>query len=264
MDAVKDMVWSYSRLSAFEQCKYQFYLKYILCDENEYQTEGNYYAEVGSFVHSILEKIFKGELSVEDAPDYYLNHFDENVFYTIRPEQMEKVYEDCANYFSSLDLDWLTRYEILGVEKRINIQIDGYPFTGIIDLLLKNKSNGKIVLMDHKSGKSPLSPKTGKLLKTQEAVFNEHKKQLYLYSKAVKEEYGDLPSLLCWNHFRDSTIVREPFNSIEYEEALKWMVDTVHAIENEQIYDGNREYFYCRFLCPYRHTCEYAKYTGDR
>lgn len=257
-DAVTRMVWSFSRLSTFNQCKYEFYLKYILNDESEYQSEGNYYAEVGSFVHGILEKIFTGKLDVEDAPNYYMNHFDEEVCYKTKQEQMDKAYEDCANYFSELDLSRLEQYDVLGVEKKIQTEIEGYPLIGFIDLLLKDKTTGELVLVDHKSGKSPISKKTGKPLKAQEASFDGYKKQLYLYSKAVIDEYGKPPKWLVWNHFREGMIVKIPFEQKEYESALKWMVNTVRSIEQEQDFAETQEYFYCHQLCPYRGTCEYV------
>lgn len=53
-DDIDKMRWSYSRLTSFEHCKYEFYLNYIVNDDEEYLSEGNFYAEVGSFVHEIL------------------------------------------------------------------------------------------------------------------------------------------------------------------------------------------------------------------
>ena len=50
--------WSYSRTACFANCKYEYYLKYILKDDEMYLPEGNYYSEVGSFMHDILAKIF--------------------------------------------------------------------------------------------------------------------------------------------------------------------------------------------------------------
>ena len=50
MDEVKDnqkkTCWSYSRTTCFGHCKYEFYLDYIINDDNLYLSEGNFYAEV--------------------------------------------------------------------------------------------------------------------------------------------------------------------------------------------------------------------------
>lgn len=49
-----------------------------------YLAEGNFYAEVGSFVHEILAMIFKGELKVDDALQYFIDNYDDNVFYKVK------------------------------------------------------------------------------------------------------------------------------------------------------------------------------------
>ena len=55
---LKKKVWSFSSVKSFEQCPYSFYLHYV---EGE-QELPNSFAQSGSFVHSILERCYKGEL----------------------------------------------------------------------------------------------------------------------------------------------------------------------------------------------------------
>lgn len=253
------MVWSYSRLTAFAQCKYQFYLKYIVADDDQYLPEGNYYAEVGSFVHSILEMVFKNQLSVDEAGWYFAEHFDDNVLYKTRKNLMDKRYEACANYFADLDLDWLKDCEILGVEKQIDVCVDGYRFTGFIDLLVRDKVTGNIILIDHKSSKVPVS-KTGKLLKASEASFTSYKHQMYLYALYVKQEYGEYPAYIAWNHFADGgEIVSLPFSEKEMSDAKEWFLSTIHDIEEEESFEETQDFFYCHNLCDFRNSCEYNK-----
>ena len=99
--------WSYSRTACFGHCKYEFYLDYIINDDKQYLSEGNYYAEVGSYVHEILSMIFSGKLKVEDALGYYIDHYDDYVCYKVRKSTMDKTFELIADYFASLDIDWL-------------------------------------------------------------------------------------------------------------------------------------------------------------
>ena len=259
-DQIQSMVWSYSRLTSYAQCKYQFYLKYIVNDNEQYLSEGNYYAEVGSYVHSILEKIFNHELKVDDASAYFVDHFDENVFYMTKKKIMDKSFESCANYFADLTLDWIDHFEIIGVEQEIDIVIDGYRFTGYIDLLIRDKRNSDYIIIDHKSAKYPLSKKTGKVLKTSEQSFESYKKQMYLYSKYVYERYGVYPKWIVWNHFKDGEIVKIPFDSNEYDNAIKWFTRIIHDIENENEYNETIDYFYCNNLCEFRNSCEYNQY----
>jgi len=256
------MVWSYSRLSMFEQCKYSFYLKYIVDDPNEYLAEGNFWAELGSFVHSILEKLYKGELTEEEAPAYFAEHFDEAVLYDAPKKIMDSSYIACANYFADLSLSWLKDFEILGVEYEFNIEIEGYRFKGFIDLLLKDKNTGDIILMDHKSAASPMG-KSGKILKSQEKCFSSYCKQMYLYCNAVKQCFGQFPSLIVWNHFKAGQIVDKEFVQSEYERSMRWFIDTIHAIENEEEFSETVDYFYCKNLCDFRNSCEYKMYSRE-
>ena len=263
-DLIDKMVWSYSRLSSFAQCKYQFYLKYIENDESEHLSEGNYYAELGSYVHLILEKIFKGELSVDDAAQYYVDHFDDNVFYTTDQSIMDKNFESCANYFAELDLSWMKDFDVIGVERKIETEIGGYPFIGFIDLLVRHKETGDIILIDHKSAKYPLSKKTGKLLKSSEDSFRSYEKQMYLYCKYVYEQYGKFPKVIAWNFFKDGEMVYIPFNEADYQGALNWFEETIHQIENEEEFAETSDFFYCHRLCDYRYSCDYNKYADSK
>ena len=256
-DIIDKMVWSYSRLSLYAQCKYAFYLKYIVNDPEQYLPEGNYYAEVGSYVHEILAKVFGGELTIDEASEYYANNFENNVFYRVKDSIMEKTYESCANYFSDVDLKWIEDYEILGVEMETTQNIRGYNFIGFIDLLLRDKNTGEITIVDHKSAAYPLSKKTGKVLKNSEKNFSSYKKQMYLYSYAVKQIYGVYPKWIMWNHFKSNDIVKIPFDIDEYNKAIDWLIETIHAIENDEEFSEGLDYFYCHTLCDFRNSCEY-------
>lgn len=257
-DKIDKMKWSYSRITCYNHCPYSFYLKYIIDDDTQYLAEGNYYAEVGSYVHSILEKIFNGELKVEDASQYYVDHFDDNVFYTTKQSAMDKAYEACADYFATVDFDWLEDYEILGVEKEINIDLNGYMFIGYIDLLVRNKETNEISVIDHKSSAYPFKKDGKSVLKKSEEDFSKYKKQMYLYCKSVFDEYGEYPKWIVWNHFKDQKIAKIPFVKEDYDEALKWFSDEIEKVENDETFDANLEFFYCTQLCDFRSSCEYA------
>lgn len=260
---IDDMVWSYSRITCYDQCPYSFYLDYIIDDDNEYLSEGNYYAEVGSYVHSILEMIFKGELSVDDASEYYMNHFDENVMYTTKQSIMDKTYEMCADYFASVDFDWLKDYEILGVEKEIHVEIGDYQFKGYIDLLLRNKSTNDITIVDHKSSSYPFKKDGKTVLKKSENDFAKYTKQMYLYCKAVYDEYGEYPKWIIWNHFKDQKTARIEFNQQDYEKSLKWFVDVIKKIYKDCDFEANIEFFFCTHICNFRSSCEYINQDNE-
>ena len=254
---IDDMRWSYSRVTCYDHCPYSFYLKYIINDDSQYLAEGNFYAEIGSYVHSILEKIFNGELTVDDAPQYYMEHYDDNVFYTTRQSAMDKAYESCADYFASVDFEWLKDFEILGVEKEINISINGYRFVGYIDLLLRHNETKEIYVVDHKSSAYPFKKDGKSVLKKSENDFKKYCRQMYLYCKAIQDEYGEYPKWIVWNHFKDQKIAKIPFIEEEYYEALQWFIETISRIESDTNFEANVEFFYCTQLCEFRSNCEY-------
>lgn len=257
-ECIDKMRWSYSRLSSFEHCKYEFYLNYIINNDDIYLAEGNYYAEIGSYVHEILALIFEGKLKPENALDYFIDNYSDNVFYTAREKVMEKSYQACIDYFANEDFSWLNNYEILGVEKEVNFKIGKYDFVGFIDLLLRDKRDGKIVIIDHKSAQYPLK-QDGKVKKSSEKSYNSYKKQMYLYSYAVKELYDEFPKAIVWNHFKNGKLAWLDFSQDEYVEVMKWFTDTIHRIENEKDFEPSLEYFYCTNLCNFRNSCEYCE-----
>lgn len=256
------MIWSYSRLTSFENCKYEFYLNYILRDFDNYPREDNYYAEVGSYVHKILEMIFNKELALDEAAEYYVKNFDDNVFSETYASTMEKTFEACADYFAEVDFDWLNDYEILGVEKEVKFEINGYKFVGYIDLLLRDKRDGKIVVVDNKSTEYPFKT-NGKLYARAKKSFDKYKKQMYLYCHAIKGEYGEFPKEITWNHFKDGgRLATIPFDEKEYNQTIDWLLKTIGEIEKEEDYEPSMNFFYCKNLCSFRGSCEYLADGG--
>ena len=120
----------------------------------------------------------------------------------------------------------------------------------------------KIVVIDNKSSEYPFRL-DGKVKAKSKQSFENYKKQMYLYSYAVMEKYGEFPKEITWNHFKDGgKFATIPFIKAEYDEAVKWFVDTIHNIEKEQNFEPNEDFFYCHNLCNFRHSCEYVKTGG--
>ena len=171
---------------------------------------------------------------------------------------MNKTFETCADYLCNFDFSWLNNYEILGVEKQVDFEIAGYNFIGFIDLLLRDKRDNRIVVLDNKSSEYPFR-KDGKVKARSKDIFEKYKKQMYLYSYAVEQEYGELPKEITWNHFKDGLFATIPFAENEYHESIGWAVNLIKAIEQEEDYSSvieimessselSKEYFY---------SCEY-------
>lgn len=260
----KKTQWSYSRVICFGHCKYEFYLNYIINDDNQYLPEGNFYAEVGSYVHKILAMIFNGELKAEDALQYYIDNYDNYVCYKVKKSTMDNSFESIAHYFSNLDIEWLKDFEILGVELEMRFTVDKYDFIGFIDLLLRNKKDNKIVVLDHKSSEYPFK-KNGEIKKKSYKSFESYKRQMYLYCHAVYQKYNEFPKEITWNHFKNGGVfVTIPFVQREYEEAIQWFKNTIKTIEIEENFEPSEDSFYCTNLCNFRNSCEYKKVANRR
>ena len=253
---IDTMVWSFSRLSSFHQCPYGFHLKYIECNKGD----SNFFGQYGSFVHKILEMYVKGELSIFEISQYYEDNFHLEVTLNAPSNKYTDIrqsyYDKGLEYLDNIDLI-LDDYEVLGVEKEVKFTIGGYEMIGYIDLLLKDKKTGGIIVLDHKSATIKFTKK-GEVSKTNLKDVEKFKMQLYLYSMAVKEEYGIYPISLQWNLFKDQNWLTVEFNEDEYKNALKWAEETVKAIERETAWLPSPSNYFCYNICDMRYkACEY-------
>ena len=243
--------YSFSRLTTFHQCKYQYWLNYIADEKPE--KVGSGYTENGSFCHALLEGYERGELAIYELADLYEEGFAENVpssFPTLRGVyQGDKCYEDCYNFFASFD-GIPNKYEIIGAEDHFVELIESditepFNFQGYIDLILKEKETGKLVLWDWKSSAN-MTKKT--LL--------EKEPQLYLYSLRMLRQYGKLPDELIFYSFRSDKAYPIKFDESKYLKYLNWMTDTVKQIRECTEWDKNVQYFFCTNLCDFRGFCD--------
>lgn len=243
------MKWSHSRLNSYYNgCPYEWHRHYI---EHE-KMKGNFHGSAGGFTHKCLEMYEKGEIDDWDLPVYFENHFNEEVPYDAPPNKYKDLkqdwYDSVLDYFNNINLP-IDKYQIIGVEKQVDFDVGGYPFIGFIDLLLKDPADGKLILCDHKTSIIKRL-KSGAISKQDKDHFLSFKRQQYLYSKAVLEEFGkDCIKELWWNMVRQKDIIKIPFDNSEYEEAQTWALDTIHKIESETEWLPNPNFFYCNYLC---------------
>ena len=261
---INKMTWSFSRVNSFTNCRYEWYLNYLLKDENGkrlYENEQNFYATYGKFIHNILEKILKKEITVENGYDYYNDNFDNEVLFDVKESTREKYFYLGLDYFSILDFDWLSDYEILGVEKKCEFKIEGFKFIGYIDLLIRHKETGDIIIIDHKSSEYPLTKK-GKVKKKKIKDYENYKRQLYLYSQQIFNEYGVYPKKISWNYFKEQKWLSLDFIKEEFEDSKKWVIDVIKDIYEEEDFIPNLDFFYCHNLCGFRNSCDYKLMGG--
>ena len=249
---INDMRWSFSRLHAYEQCPYLFYLKYI----EKRDGESNYYAENGSCMHEVFEALLSDEITVDECPEFYNQRYD-LICETTKQSTMDSTYEKCIDYLCEIENIDKDRYEVLGVELKLEFKICKYNFVGFVDLLLKDKKNNEILLIDHKQANHFLK-KDGTPLKNQLENFLSYKKQMYIYCKGIEDKWGLKVDKIIWHHFKDdgkTTVI--PFNKEDYDKSIQWVVDTISCIKKDKIFECKKSFLMCSTLCDYRNDCEY-------
>ena len=249
-------VWSYSRIECFCDCPYRFFLKYFA----GVKEKPLFYSSYGSFMHKLIEQYYKGALTKDEMVTKFLTDFSKEVRGTRPQESTVTKYIQCGcEYLRSFQP---FRFNMIDVEKRVEFNIDGTPFVGFIDYL--GEEDGEFVIVDNKSRDlKPRSKRAKPTLKDQE--LDSMLKQLYIYSAAVKQEYGKFPKLLCFNCFRTGTFIEEPFNEDAYNAAIEWAKKQVEDIKDADDFYPQIDYFRCNFICGVDKECEYYEsYKSQR
>ncbi len=234
-------VYSYSRLTTFHTCKHAFNEKY----NNGYVEGDNAWSIGGGFAHDIIEGVLKGEIPAETAADIWIEQLPPLDFPTMRTSYIEKYIVGIHDFFKSFKG---VNDEIVGVERHFEMDIEGVRFQGLIDLETRDKDQA-IKIIDWKT--SGLGEFTGKKLKAKA-------RQLYLYSEAVKEKFGEYPKEMYFYMIKYKKPIKIAFNQKDFQEAKDWMRSTVDQIEAEKEWEKNHQPFWCSSLCGVK-TCEFNR-----
>lgn len=241
--------WSFSKLAAYKQCKRSFYLQYIVANQEE-QID-SYYSQYGSFAHQLLEQYYKGDLPAFCLADAWRDGYESAV--TMPPPRFpaglgDRYFAAAENYFENFR-GLPDQYEVLSVENKFVITLNGKNISGIADLVIRDKNTGDIEVIDHKS-------KSMSSLKKERNVY---RKQLYLYALWVHEEYGKWPTRLIFNMFKEHTEIVEEFDMDALNETKQWFIDTIEEIEASDVFedwDTNYSSYFCGNICSCAGECE--------
>lgn len=243
-----DHKYSYSQLEQIDQCPYSFYMQRI----EKQECLPNAFAQQGTLVHALIDEWAKGEIDAEDLPFAYEIRYPQEV--TARfPTFLEakgyatKAYNLGLQYFQ--EFDRFQDFEIMETETKFETELEGRPFVGVIDMVMRDKANGDLIILDHKS-KSLASFK-----KEQNTMY----RQQYVYSKACCEKYGVWPDRLMFNLFKENGLRMErPFEKDAYDATMKWALQQIEKIENFDLMDYFETCepgFFCETLCSVRSMC---------
>ena len=191
-------------------------------------------------MHSLLQRWAEGELETYELLSEFENGYEDNVpekFPKLRNgKSMEDGYYDDAIQFLS-GFDGIGSYKIISVEEHFEIQIEDFIFNGYIDLLLEDE-DGNLIVWDWKSKKEF----------EDEEEEAKYRRQLYLYSYYVEEKYGKYPQKTTFYCFRKQTEYTREFDENAYNNAIKWMFDTVRKIR--ELYSAYN-WFKCNNICGF-------------
>lgn len=251
---IEDMVWSYSRIESFNDCPYRFFLKYI----SKCKDADKFYASYGSFMHKLIENYYRGILSKDEMLTEFLTGFSKNVKGTRPQESTVQKYIRCGvEYLKGFQP---FKYPMVEVEKRVEFEIEGMKFVGYIDYL--GEENGEYYIIDNKS--RDLKPRSNREKPTvKDKELDSMLKQLYIYSAAVKQEYGKFPKALCFNCFKSGVFIEEPFREEAYNEAISWVKRSVADIKSTDDFYPNREFFSCFYICGVSDDCVYDQMARE-
>lgn len=248
---IRDMTWSYSRVSSYDDCPYEWFRHYI-ADERGRE---NFYASYGSFMHEIIEKYYKNNASKEDLLIEFLTGFSSKVLGE-RPKEstVDKYIKAGINYIKNMEK---LPMNIIGVEEQIKFNIGGIKMVGKLDIVAEK--DGEIYIIDNKS--RDLKPRSNRKTPTQlDLELDEMLKQLYIYSEAVRQKYGRFPGFLCFNCFKNGQFIVEKFNKDAFDNAMQWLKSTIEYICKSEDFRPFVDFFYCKNLCAYGcENCCYAE-----
>ncbi len=211
-----------------------------------------FYASFGTFMHRLIERFYRGEISKEEMSLQFLMGFSSEVKGDRPSPQIAENYLRAG--LAYLDSFQPFPFNMAAVEKKITFDINGIPFVGFIDYL--GEKDGELYIVDNKSRN--LKPRSKRKTATKNDMeIDEMLTQLYLYSKGIYDEYGKFPKALCLNCFRNGTFITEEFNKTAYETALAWAEKSVNrALTAEEFYPSP-DFFTCRYICGVSDECIY-------
>ena len=249
----KDHIYSYSQLSGFDECPFSYYLQRIEGAEDL----PNAFAEHGSLIHDILDKWAKKQLTKEQMVEEYERRYPNEVV-TAFPRMLaskgynQKAYQLGVDYFT--DFDEFAGYEVISAEEEFKEPLplaDGTerPFIAYVDLVLRDKFTGSLIICDHKS----------KSVQAFKKAEDDMYKQQYIYSYFVHKKYNEWPKYLMFNLFKENgkRFSRE-FDMKIYESVIQWATDQIHKIESYDVLDWlecKEQDFFCTEICGMRKQC---------
>ena len=267
-DAISRMTWSFSRLNSYDQCPKMFYLCYL---DREAEQMDSAFSQWGTLCHGLLEDYAKGSLLACELEEEYDRRYPACMterFPALGRTDLDASYYDNGREFFALFDGFPDNWEIIASERDIRYELDGVKFRGFIDLIVRDKKDGGLMIVDHKS--------KGRFKSEEE--LEHYSYQLYLYAIWVHREYGEWPKELIFNMFRAREEKHIPFCRETLDRAIAWMKETIARADADEDFadkvrlryealgipvpEDDRPDFFCSQLCSVRTHCPRSGWCG--
>lgn len=235
-----------------------WYLKYICFPP--VQKEDMFYSSYGIMMHDILDKFYSGRITNDEAVIEFLSGFQKvrECYGKPKHDTVTKYLHDGKAVLRSLKP---LPYKRIISEDTIDFKIGDLKFTSRIDYL--GECGGGFALVDHKSRK--LKPRSNRSKKTLNDIEIDNMfRQLYLYSEAIRQKYGEFPKKLCFNCFMNGTFIEEDFNKDKFDETIQWVNEKYNEILEDDTFHPEIEFFSCNCICEVGRSCCYKGNGGGK
>jgi putative RecB family exonuclease len=245
-------LYSHSRLSTFEQCRYKYKLKYI--DKIPSPVKKSVEAHLGECVHEALEWLYKNIIAgkvpqMDEVISRYSGTWQEK-----DTEEMLIVGRFSKQDYFNKGVKFLIDYYMkntpfqdgtVETEKKVWINLgENFPHkvVGYIDRLVYNNQKNEYEIHDYK---------TANTLPNREKFEND--RQLALYSIAIKDLYGkDTPVTLTWHYLNYNMKLVSKRTNEQLEELKENTKRLINEIESTGEFPPDKS-----ILCNW---CEYKQY----
>jgi RecB family exonuclease len=180
-------IWSYSKLTSFEECAYSYYLQRI----KKVKSKQNIWGLLGGLVHTQCELLIRQETTKENAIKELLSKLDDAELAGIifPTKQMEENYkQSLIHYFERFELPDVKSFKI---EQKEFLELDdNNVLIGFIDFIIQHHDDS-IEIIDFKTS-SKFSKEDLKKKARQLVIYSEMLKQRYKKITNVKVSYDML------------------------------------------------------------------------
>lgn len=249
-------VYSHSKLSSFEQCKYKYKLRYI--DKVPSPVEKSIEAHLGTCVHDALEWMYKEVLNkripeLDEVIQKYTERWQEDYKETFIIVKKEFRAEDYYNKGVKFIIDYYMKHKPFDdgtreLEKKIWVSLGNetnHKLVGYIDRFVYNKEKNRYEIHDYKTANS--LPERQKF---------EEDRQLALYALAIKQLFGmEKEVTLTWHYLNHNIRIDSRRTNEQLEKLKQETLNLIHEIEETVDFPTKRS-----ILCDW---CEYKEYCKE-